>query len=89
MCHIKTKSRICDSSDLSGLITGIILRQSCPFRKEHIFSLVKENSKGARYFVNDMTLKSIIESRLDLYERNDDLQLRRGVYYPRALEKYL
>ena len=89
MCHIKTKTGIHDSSDLSGLISGIILRQSHPFRKEYIYSIVKDNAKGSQYSISNGALKNIIENRLDLYERNDDLQLRRGVYYPRALERYL
>lgn len=89
MCHIKTKSNIVDSSDLCGLISGAILRQNDPFRKELIFRIVKHNSEGARYRINDDDLKTIIENRLDIYERNNDLQLRRGIYYPQALESFL
>ena len=71
------------------MICGVILRQSVPFRKEHILSLAKVYSKGALFPVTDKELESIIDDRLDLYERNDDLLLRREMYYPRALERYL
>ena len=89
MCHIKTKSNIVDSSDLCGLICGAILRQSNPFRKEQIFRIVKANSKGSQYMINDNDLKIKIEKRLDIYERNNDLQLRRDIYYPQAIESFL
>ena len=89
MSCIKTKSDIADSSDLSGLISGVILRQNSPFSKELIFRIVRRNSEGARCGVSDDGLMAMIEARLDVYERNGDLQLRRGVYYPQTLEYYL
>ena len=76
-------------SDLSGMICGIILRQCVPFRKECILSLAKEYSRGSTFPVTEKVLERMIDDRLDLYERNDDLLLRRGMYYPRALERYL
>lgn len=89
MCHIKTNSNIKTGSDLNGMICGIILRQCVPFRKDRILSLAKEYSRGAAFPITDKGLESMIDDRLDLYERNDDLLHRRGMYYPRALERYL
>lgn len=89
MSFIKTNSDIADVSDLCGLISGAILRQNDPFSKELIFQIVRRNSERARCGASDDDLMAMIEARLDVYERNGDLQLRRGVYYPQTLEYYL
>ena len=89
MSCIKTKSDIADISDLCGLISGIILRQNDPFSKELIFQIVRRNSEGVRCGASDDGLMAMIDARLDVYERNDALRLRRGVYYPQRLEYFL
>lgn len=89
MSFIKIRSDIMGSSDLSGLISGMILRQDEPFSKESIFRSIRRNSEGAVCRINDDELKAMIESRLDIYERNDVLKLKRGIYYPQALERFL
>ena len=89
MSFIKIRTDITDSSDLSGLISGMILRQDEPFSKESIFRSVGRNLEGAVCRTNDDELKAMIEDRLDIYERNNDLKLKRGIYYPQALERFL
>lgn len=89
MSFIRIRSDITDSSDLSGLISGMILRQDEPFSEESIFRSIKRNLEGAVCKTNDDELKAIIEDRLDIYERNNVLELKRGIYYPQALECFL
>lgn len=89
MCHIKTNIGIENVGDLCGLVCGIILRQCAPFGKDSILALADEYIKGSKYHVTSKVLESMIEDRLNLYERNDDLSFRNGMYYPRALERYL
>lgn len=89
MSFIKIRSDIMGSSDLSGLISGMILRQDEPFSKESIFQSIRRNLEGAVCRINDDELKAMIEGRLDIYERNDVLKLKRGIYYPQALERFL
>lgn len=85
MCHIKTKSGIINSGDLSSLVTGLINRQCVPFNESQIAELVKYHSEGAMYCINDDDIEELIKARLDTLERNDYIVYRKGQYYPRAL----
>ena len=83
------QSDIKTGSDVSSFVTGIILRQTSPFRREMVIDIAKRYSRGSVYAFGTNELENMIDERLDLYKRNNDLSYKQGFYYPKTVEHYL
>lgn len=85
MCHINTKNKIMNQSDINSLVTGIIFRQCAPFKESQIKDIVLYHSAGAMVDIDEKEIEKLIRTRLDTLERNDYISCKKNEYYPKSI----
>jgi hypothetical protein len=81
MCKVKTGEDVHNLQDVQNLVTGIIFRQICSFKRGELLRAVDHYMTGSP-IRNDYKVESIVDTTLMTCISNDWLLYRRGSFLP-------
>ena len=80
MSKVKCGAEICNIEDVKNLIIGIIFRQKKNYAKEDVIGMVTHYLQDSLLVTNENTVNDLVESSLDLLQRNGDVICENGIY---------
>lgn len=81
MCKVKTGEAVINLQDVQNLVTGIVFRQVCSFRRDELMEAVDHYMTGSP-ISNDHKIEAIVNSTLMTCISNDWLLYQRGSFLP-------
>lgn len=85
MCQVKTGESILNLQDVQNLVTGIVFRQVCSFKRGELLRAVDHYMIGSPIrsdHRNDHKIKAIVDATLMTCISNDWLIYQRGSFLP-------
>ena len=84
MCKVKTGEAVLNLQDVQNLVTGIVFRQVCPFKRGELLKAVDHYMVGSpiKY---DHNVEHIVDATLMTCISNDWLLYQRGAFFPQRM----
>jgi len=81
MCKVKTGGAVLNLQDVQNLVTGIVFRQVCSFKRSELLDAVNHYMTGSP-IRNDHKVEAIVDATLRTCISNDWLLYQRGSFLP-------
>ena len=81
MCKVKTGEAVLNLQDVQNLVTGIVFRQVCSFKRGELLRAVDHYMIGSP-IKNDHKVEAIVDATLMTCISNDWLFYQRGSFLP-------
>lgn len=81
MCKVKTGEAVLNLQDVQNLVTGIVFRQVCSFKRGELLRAVDHYMIGSP-IRNDYKVEDIVDATLMTCISNDWLFYQRGSFLP-------
>lgn len=84
---VKTGSEIKNFADIENLVVSLIYRMEESFSVKQLFDLTKQYLDGCEIAYSNFDIEKIIDTKLDLLQRNNYVVCSNGEYKTTSIQK--